>query len=99
MKLFIGNSVVYQEIHKDNGLAIWLGDDGFERVWLYVEQGDTTVYMNSLHIVFYSNSSGVGYFDNGTIIVSSDITPAIDCLLLEDGDYYLLEDGGRILLE
>ena len=89
----------YVEIYKQNNLAIWLDENGLERIWQYTEDGDTTIYTGVTHTIFYFNQLKFGYFDNARVIVSQDITPAIDCLLLEDGEYILLEDGGRILLE
>lgn len=89
----------YIEIYKQNGLAIWIDENGLERVWEYTEDGGTTKYVGLLHNVLYFQELRYGYFDNSRVIVSQDLTPAIDCLLLEDTDYILLEDGGRILLE
>lgn len=100
MRVFASSGdTVYIEVYKENGIAIWLDQNGVERVWHYVEEGGTSKYIGLLHEVLYFQELRYGYFDNAKIIVSQDLTPAIDCLLLEDTDYILLEDGGRILLE
>lgn len=100
MKVFCSDDEkFYIEIYKENGIAIWLDESGLERVWQYIEEGGTTKYIGLLHEVLYFQELRYGYFDNARVIVSQDLTPAIDCLLLEDTDYILLEDGGRILLE
>ena len=100
MRVFASSGdTVYIEIYKENGIAIWLDQNGVERVWHYVEEGGTSKYIGLLHEVLYFQELRYGYFDNAKIIVSQDLTPAIDCLLLEDTDYILLEDGARILLE
>lgn len=100
MKVFCSDDdKIYFEIYKENSLAIWIDERGEERIWQYIEDGSTTRYIGLVHSVVYFQDLKYGYFDNARIIVSQDLTPAIDCLLLEGGDYYLLEDGGRILLE
>lgn len=100
MRVFASSGdITYVEIYKQNGLAIWIDQNGVERVWHYVEGGGEIKYIGLLHEVLYFQELRYGYFDNAKIIVSQDITPAIDCLLLEDTDYILLEDGARILLE
>lgn len=100
MRIFASSGdQVFIEIYKENGIAIWIDEKGIERVWQYIEGGGETKYIGLLHEVLYFQELRYGYFDNAKIIVSQDLTPAIDCLLLEDTDYILLEDGSRILLE